>query len=141
MDWTKTQHIPAVTHLMTPFPHAIEPSAPLSEAKAMMIENNIRHLPVRRGGELIGVISSRDLMRAQAYGVNSKVEDVAVSAPYLVEKDTTIDVVLRGMAARQISSALIVMNGKLVGIFTTTDACNHFAEALRALFQPPDQIA
>jgi hypothetical protein len=38
------------------------------------------------------------------------------------------------MAEYHIGSALILKQGKLVGIFTATDACRCFGEYLRALF-------
>jgi hypothetical protein len=51
---------------------------------------------------------------------------------YAVDCAERLDNVLLDMAERQIGSALIEKNGKLVGIFTMTDACRCFGELLRA---------
>ena len=36
---------------------------PLDECMALMIEKNIRHLPVFDGGELMGLLSVRDVLK------------------------------------------------------------------------------
>jgi CBS domain-containing protein len=40
----------------------VEPDASLSEAARMMAHRWIRHLPVMRGGTLVGVLSQRDVV-------------------------------------------------------------------------------
>jgi hypothetical protein len=39
------------------------------------------------------------------------------------------------MAGEHIGSALITRHGRLVGIFTATDACRIFCEHLRSIFR------
>lgn len=103
-----------------------------------MDEFEIRHLPVASKGRLVGIISDRDLKRAldPALGLPPKnelfVDDVMVHDPYVVETQTPLDEVLLEMADRHIGCVLVVKNGKLVGLFTTTDACRVFGESLRA---------
>ena len=41
----------------------VEASQPLEECMALMIEKNIRHLPVFDGKELLGLISVRDVLK------------------------------------------------------------------------------
>ena len=45
-----------------------------------------------------------------------------------------IDGVLATMARERIGSALVTRRGKLVGVFTTSDACQLMADWLRACF-------
>jgi CBS domain-containing protein len=47
---------------MTPDPVAVEPATPLGEACDLMIERNVRHLLVREGAELVGVLNMRDVV-------------------------------------------------------------------------------
>ena len=48
---------------MTHHPETIEPSDTTGHAAALMIHGGFRHLPVVDGGEAVGIISIRDLMR------------------------------------------------------------------------------
>ena len=53
--------IPRIKSVMTPFPFSIAGAAPVSEAIEFMRKENIRHLPVTDNGNLIGMISDRDI--------------------------------------------------------------------------------
>jgi hypothetical protein len=44
-------------------PVSIHPDEPLSEALALMIEHGIHHLPVVEDGQLVGILSDRDLRK------------------------------------------------------------------------------
>jgi CBS domain-containing protein len=46
---------------MTPDPVTVEPGAELAEARDAMLERGFRHLPVVEGGEVVGIVSLRDL--------------------------------------------------------------------------------
>jgi CBS domain-containing protein len=48
---------------MTRDPETIASSERLSEAAAIMLRGGFRHLPVLDGGEPVGIVSIRDLMR------------------------------------------------------------------------------
>lgn len=52
-----------VSEIMTSKVIYIEAGQPLEECMALMIDKNIRHLPVYDGDELVGLISVRDVMR------------------------------------------------------------------------------
>ena len=58
--------------------------------------------------------------------------DVQRADIYAVERDEPLDRVLAEMAERHIGSAVVTDGGKLVGVFTATDACRYFAEYLRS---------
>jgi acetoin utilization protein AcuB len=127
--------MPPIVALMTPFPHSIAPEAPVSEAQAMMAEHDIRHLPVKRGEELVGTISEREVTMALGplHGGARRVGDVAGEA-YVVDLLTPTDEVLLSLADRRLEAALVVKEGRLAGIFTVTDAYRAFADLLGALF-------
>lgn len=133
---------------MTPFPYAIDADASLRQAREMMLEHDVRHLPVTRDGALVGVLSDRDLKRAldPSLGLLPRdellVDDVMIHDPYVVETTAFLSEVLMEMADDHIGSTLVVKDQKLVGIFTATDACRAFAEHLQAESEePPPSVA
>jgi CBS domain-containing protein len=48
---------------MTRDPETIEPSDRVGHAASIMIHGGFRHLPVLEGGEAVGIVSIRDLVR------------------------------------------------------------------------------
>jgi CBS domain-containing protein len=56
-----------VSDYMTPAPEVLRPDSELVEAARLMLELGIRHLPVVRGGQLVGVLSMRDVLDADAH--------------------------------------------------------------------------
>ena len=137
------KRMPAMMSVMTPFPYSIDIDAPLAEARKMMVAHDIRHLPVSVAGRLGGLVSDRDisLVTEPSGGKGGlegmRVRDVCALPGYTVELSERLDRVLLHMAEHHIGSALILKQGKLVGIFTATDVCRCFGEYLQALF--PDE--
>lgn len=141
MDLARLDHIPTVKLAMTPFPHAVEVDAPLSAALAMMDEHGVHQLPVTEQGRLVGVVAKGDveLVTASARGrpLAARVRDACAATAYVVEDGERLDRVLERMAADHVGAALVTRRGKLVGIFTVTDACRLFADWLRSRFPDP----
>ena len=131
--------IPLTRSVMTPFPHFVEVGDSLLRARSMMVEHQIRHLPVQDNGVLVGILTDRDLKRAldADLGLPPKqelfVNDVFISEAYVVDGVEPLDTVLEYMATHHIGSALVTKHAKLVGILTATDACRLFSEHLRSL--------
>ena len=129
--------IPQIKAVMTPFPHWIASERPVSDAVRLMADHDIRHLAVKSGGELVAVVTERDIRNARNLNAQADqlaVDDICVRQVYVVELTEPLDRVLRGMADKYIDSALVVKDGKLAGIFTITDACRGFGDLLRSLF-------
>lgn len=121
---------------MTPFPHSVDIAAPIGEAQTFMREHKIRHLPVTEDGALIGVVSDRDIKLLLGPDFDYpdpgelKVRDAMVLETYVVDIDTPLAAVAAHMAEHRIGSALVTKQGKLAGVFTSTDACRVLAELL-----------
>jgi acetoin utilization protein AcuB len=125
--------IPAIKTVMTPFPYSVDPDSKVEAALDIMNEHAIHHLPVTKGGDLAGIISSRDIRRRREYDddVALKVRDVMSSDTYTVDLSERLDSVLHRMAEHHLGSVIVTRKGKLAGIFTHVDAYAAFAEFLR----------
>lgn len=131
------KRMPAVKAVMTAFPWSVEATASVAQAQEFMRSHQIRHLPVTRDGDLVGMISDRDIKLVLgpefAYPNADKltVGEAMLQDAYIVDFDARLDDVLAHMAEHHLGSAVVTRRGKLVGVFTVTDACRHFADFLR----------
>lgn len=129
--------ITRVKAVMTPFPHWIDSSEPLLTARDMMQQFRVRHLPVKEGGELVSIITDRDLkfVMDDRLGLPPReamlVREICVYSAYVVDLETPLSDVLLTMAERRIGSAIVTRHGQLCGIFTATDACREYGKTLR----------
>lgn len=128
---------------MTPFPYFVRSDAKLSEARAMMLEHGIQHVPVVREGAVLGMISDRDVRVAALFESDTaaghiEVHRVCKADPYIVDFGDRLDRVLAEMAEREEDCVLVLHQGKLAGIMTTTDVCRLFAETLGSAAEPTD---
>ena len=133
-------HEPHMKSVMTPFPYSVALTAPLLDARKLMLEHRVRHLPVTQGHELKGIITDRDiklLLGPEMDYPNPRdltVEDGYVADAYVVDINTPLSDVVLEMAKRHIGAALVTGHGRLAGIFTTSDACRALGEWLRERF-------
>jgi acetoin utilization protein AcuB len=129
-----SKSIPAIQKYMTTSPHTVGEEQPMAVAHRIMRENQIRHLPVLRDGKIVGLISDRDLHLIETLkDVDPRevqVSEAMSQEPFVVSPDAPLDEVVRTMAEKKYGSAVVAYQGKVVGIFTTVDACRAFAELL-----------
>jgi CBS domain-containing protein len=57
-----------VSEWMTADPMTVPPDTPTKEALQTMLERGFRHLPVAEGDRVVGIVSMRDLTRADVEG-------------------------------------------------------------------------
>jgi len=134
------KHLPTMVAVMTPFPYFIAPSASLAEADSLMAEHNVHHLPVIDEGDIVGMLSMRDMLKAVRLGESLSdkhdilVSDVINHRPYMVDVNDPLPQVLLAMSDKHIGSVIVLKEGELVGIFTTNDALRHYAQCLEDAF-------
>jgi acetoin utilization protein AcuB len=123
---------PTIAGVMTPFPHSIGPDASLGDARAMMEEHDIHHLPVMNDGRILGVVSHADVTLAQAVapGATPNVGALVRNEPYAVDIHSRLDVALRVMSSRRIGSVIVTRHGKLAGILTHNDVSRALADLI-----------
>ena len=128
--------IPPVQKYMTTVPHSIGKDQTLERAHEVMRDHRIRHLPVLEGGKLVGIVTERDLHLVETFRDvdprEVRVEEAMSTHVYAVAPDTALDVVADSLAEHKYGSAVVIQNGKVVGIFTTNDACRALAELLHS---------
>jgi len=126
--------IPSVQKYMTTSPHTIGEDQPMALAHRMMREHHVRHLPVLRGAKIVGLVSDRDLNLVETLSEVDPhkvlVSEAMSQDPYVVSSDAALDEVVSTMAEKKYGSTVIVQHEKVVGIFTTVDACRAFADLL-----------
>jgi acetoin utilization protein AcuB len=126
--------IPTIQKHMTTSPHAIGVDQALVLAHAMMKAHDIRHLPVLNGGYLVGLITDRDLHLIETLrDVDPRhvtVEDAMTTSVYAVPPDAPLDEVVTTMAERKYGCAVVMDRQRVVGMFTTVDACRTLGELL-----------
>ena len=137
---------PSIEHVMTWHPTTIACDATIAEARRIMRVDDIRHLPVVEAGQLVGMLSDRDLRRAYGMGrsKDASVEDV-------MSRDVvTLSTLARAKDAaaaflRNRISALPVIDESgaqrlLVGIVTVTDMLDHCLGTLRGGESMPEAV-
>jgi len=112
----------------------------LSTVEDIMRLGGVRHLPVVRGGRLVGVVSQNDLLRLSLSTLNSQgdehrraflqaleVSQAMSSPPIAIEAYATMEKAAMLMAQHKIGCLPVLDGDDLVGLVTTTDVLSHFA--------------
>ncbi|MBL8604340.1 MAG: CBS domain-containing protein [Myxococcales bacterium] len=120
---------------MSVAPHTIGVEQTLATAQRLMREHTIRHLPVLQGNRLVGLITERDIQLVETLKdvdpTAVTVEDAMVTNVYSVSPEAQLDEVVGELALHKYGSAVVMQNDKVVGIFTTVDACKALANLLQ----------
>lgn len=117
-------------------PITVNASSLINEVKNLMIENNFRHMPVMENGEVVGILSDRDIAIAHRFDPNFKLQakDLMTTHPYTVNVSDSIEEVVFNMSKNKIGSAIVLDDsGQIYGIFTSTDALNALVEIIRGV--------
>jgi CBS domain-containing protein len=116
-----------IQELMTSNPYSLRPSDTLEDARRLMTDHNIRHVPITdQDGELRGLITQRGVL--EVTHAETKPSDLAVELKELMIRD--VSVIHPGSSVRQAGLFLqrhkygclpVVDDKKLVGIITDSD--------------------
>ena len=106
--------------------HSIGPGHSIAAAHRLMRRHNIRHLPVLVEGNMVGVLSQRDLYFLEALddidqervSVSEAMEENVLS----VERATPLSEVARTMIGSRVGCLIVMEDDKVCGIITTIDA-------------------
>ncbi|NOY89629.1 MAG: CBS domain-containing protein [Deltaproteobacteria bacterium] len=121
---------------MSESPITIGSKQSMASAAKLMKEHSIRHLPVLRGGQLVGVVSDRDVKIVESFAdvdpETVSVDEAVSQEAYAVAPSEDLGKVVRHMHDHKYGSAVVMEGKKVVGIFTTIDALSALADTLGA---------
>jgi len=132
-----------IKDVMTENPITVDVDTLVIDAQKIMKEKNIRRLCVTKKGNLVGIVTYHDLLKASPSPATSlsvwelnylwgkmKVSDVMTKAPVTLSSETTFEEALLLGQQRKIGSFPVVDNGRLVGITTESDIIRLVARVL-----------
>ncbi len=102
---------------------SIAPGANAEVAWHRMRRSGIHHLVVMSGGELVGILSDRDLggARGQSLRAARNVSDLMSKAPVCAAPDTTLRRAANLLRGRAIGCLPVIERSKVKGIVTVSD--------------------
>ena len=125
-----------VRNWMNPNPITITPQTTLPKVRQLLQDHHLRHLPVVNEDKLVGVVTWRDIHRAEAwdgvdfggYDLNSLLERLTAKEfmsykPIAISPEATIGEAAYLMVEHKIGGLPVVEDDRLVGIITETDFC------------------
>jgi acetoin utilization protein AcuB len=129
--------VTSVGTYMTKAPHTVGVEQSLTVARRLMNEHHVRHLPVLHGGELVGILSDREIKAFEVLpgSRDLTVEDAMVTEVLAISESSPLERVADEMVRRQVDSAVVVAGAegtKVLGVFTAVDALRALSDALRA---------
>ncbi len=133
-----------VREIMSPDVTVVDRNDNVLSIENIMNTKHLRHLPVVEDGDIVGIVSQRDIFKAamsSAMGFGEKaqqgflhsvsVKAIMVYPVVTVSPDTTVDAAIDLMLQKGIGCLPVVENGQLVGVMTKTDLLRHL-QALSA---------
>lgn len=129
--------------IMTENPVTATELMSVAEALGLLYELDVRHLPVVRGGELVGIISDRDLRSFSEANEDEAIEAVEAArsstvgnfmntSPVKVDPETTIREVIELLLLHRVGAIPVadLDTGDLVGIVSYVDLLRVLQETL-----------
>jgi CBS domain-containing protein len=115
-----------VTELMTPYPVVVDAATPVARCARLMDDRDIGALGVMREGQLVGVLTDRDIViRAVARELDlASIDAGAIATPKVVAvgSDTPIEEAEQRMREHAVRRLFIVAHdGRPLGILTLDD--------------------
>jgi acetoin utilization protein AcuB len=135
-----------VGYRMTPDPITVLPDLPIAEALEKMRRADVHRFPVvDKKGELVGIVTHKDLLYASPSSVTSlnvwevtyllnqvKVRETMTRDVIVVDEGCPIEEAARVMRDNEIGGLPVMRDGKLVGIITESDLFDVFLELFMA---------
>jgi acetoin utilization protein AcuB len=125
---------------MTPDVYTASPETTIAEALTITRSHRIRHLPILKDGELVGLVTDRDLRLAMppiwadehdeltAALHTKRVGELMITDIITASADTPVEEAAKLLYTHRIGCLPIMEDGQLVGILTETDLLRAFAE-------------
>lgn len=111
-----------VGDIMTDRPLSVSPEDPVSRAADLMLEHRVHRVYVLKEGNLIGVLSTNDLLRVVAAGtVSDPIAKYASSPVITIESTASLFQAVEKLASSSVSGLVVVEDGMPIGLFTQNE--------------------
>ena len=120
-----------VKDVMTKTVVTIELNKTVSEAAAIMAENDVANLIVMDKNTPIGIVTERDFVRrvlAQKKSLTTQVSKIMSTPLRVIDPDASLKDAARRMVRKRIRRMPVMHDNKLVGIITSTDFARHLSK-------------
>lgn len=121
-----------VGNRMSKDPVTATPEELLIQARVRMQKGGFRRLPVLRNGQLVGIVTDRDMREHAGYLDRTEVKVAMSEKPVTVTPATTLEAAAQILLARKIGGLPVVENSRLVGMITTSDVLQAFLDIMGA---------
>jgi len=124
-------------------PVTVTPDDSFRHAMTLIRQKGIRHLPVVEGGQLVGIVTDRDIRQTSPSPATSleihelhyllekvRIREIMTKKVYTVTPDIPIEEAARLMLQYKIGGLPVLKQGTLVGIITETDILRAFVEVM-----------
>jgi CBS domain-containing protein len=112
-----------VSDEMSPEVHTVSPVALLVEAAESMVRHRTHRVVVVDGTTPVGIITTRDLMRAlEEKRSNLPVEDFMSHPVFTIRTDEPVALAVERLARARVTGLVVVEDGWPVGLFTEIEA-------------------
>jgi acetoin utilization protein AcuB len=117
---------------MTKDPITVTPEDLLIQARLKMEKGNFRRLPVVSDGELLGIITDRDIRQHVGLLDRTDVKAAMSKKPVTVTPATTLEASVQILLREKIGGLPVVEKSRLVGMITTSDILQAFLDVMGA---------
>jgi len=121
-----------VSKRMTIDPVTATPEDLLIQARLKMQKGDFRRIPVVSDGQLVGIITDRDMREHAGYLDRTTVAAAMSKKPTAVTPATTVEVAAQLLLKQKIGGLPVVENGRVVGVITTSDILQAFLDVMGA---------
>jgi CBS domain-containing protein len=109
----------------------VTPAATLLDVAIALADADIGVIAVEDHGQLVGVVSERDVVRALAHGLvpeTTRALDVASKELVWCDQEATVDMVAVEMLEHWVRHVFVERDGRLVGVVSARDLLGAYAD-------------
>jgi len=129
-----------VSNRMTKDPVTVTGEDLLIQAQLKMQKGGFRRLAVVSDGQLVGIITDRDMRAHAGYLDRTEVKAAMSKKAITVTPATTVEAAAQLLLKQKIGGLPVVENGRVVGIITTTDILQAFLDVMGASEETSSRI-
>jgi acetoin utilization protein AcuB len=132
-----------VRQYMTAQVITLSPDSTMEEAVLLEVKRRIRHIPIVDKGQLVGIVTDRDIKRAmpslltgtdrdmhERVTKNTRIAQIMTRSPLTIAPDLPLRQAVTLLQERRIGALPVVEKNRLVGILTESDCLRALAEML-----------